>query len=133
MADHTFGNAHSVLQYKVGNDWVEPVCPQSMDILYQDVDYDTGRTADGMMHRNKVGMKRKLNLTYPPMTYEQAKTILDLVVSSTVDSFQVKFIDPTVDLTNPTTMTVYVGDRTAPIYSAGLGLFNAMSFNLIEM
>lgn len=105
-----------------------------MDILYQDVDYDAGRTADGQMHRNKVGMKRKLNLTYPPMTYEEAKTILDLVVSGTVDSFQVQFIDPTAsEYPSPTTMTVYVGDRTAPVYSAGLGLFNSISFNLIEM
>lgn len=132
MAADDFNLATNVVQYKVNGTWVEPVLPQEMDIAYQDVDYDSGRTADGVMHRNKVGMKIKLNLSYPPMSYDDARNLLTNVVGS-ADSFQVRFIDPVYSLSVPHEITVYVGDRSAPVYSTGLKLFQNIKFNLIEL
>lgn len=125
----------AVLEYSANgtSGWSEPIAPQTMDILYQDVDYDSGRTANADMHRNKIGLKRKLALSYPPMSYDNAANILNLVVSDTVDSFYVRYIDPVNSLTTPKVLHVYVGDRTAPVYSAGRKMFNAMSFDLIEV
>lgn len=82
----------------------------------QDVDYDSGRTADGTMHRNRVARKRKISVTWPPMPPEDVKKVLS---SMTGVSFNVRAWD--FERGRYETMKAYVGDRTIPYLSKAIG------------
>lgn len=111
--------------------------PQSLTIGYQDVDYNSGRAADGTMYRNRVANKVKLQISWPPMTPDEAKTVMN---AASAETFQVTYYD----LRNGSapsylvTGTFYCGDQSAPIYSfnhdgAGSTLVSNVSFDLIEV
>ena len=106
-------------------------------VAIQDVDSaSTGRGADGNMIRDRVGVKAKIFLKFPPLSASEMEALMDAVSDV---SFTVKYPDPRTGTTS--TGTFYVGDRTAPIYridetkaSIGQGiLWENVSFNLIEM
>lgn len=94
----------------------------------QDVDYDSGRTADGTMHRNRVARKRKLAVTWPPMTLDKVSQVLSAI---TAQSFTVKAWN--FETNTQDTMTAYVGDRTVPYLSQALGgLCDSFTVDFIE-
>lgn len=100
-------------------------------VSIQDVDSaSTGRGADGNMIRDRVAIKRKINLKFPPLTTADLNKLLTAVSDV---SFSVTCVDPQAGSYSG---TFYVGDRTAPIYktnSTGVDLWESVSFNLIEM
>lgn len=104
-------------------------------ISIQDVDSaSTGRGADGNMIRDRVAVKRKINLKFPPLTSSQMSAILSAVSGV---SFSVEYPDPESATLNASG-TFYCGDRTAPVYMADGTSINKfvwenVSFNLIEM
>ena len=102
-------------------------------VSIQDVDSaSTGRGADGNMIRDRVAIKRKINLKFPPLTQAEMSKLLTAV--SPV-SFTVECVDPQ-ESDGTYSGTFYVGDRSAPIYktnSTGVDLWESVSFNLIEM
>ena len=101
--------------------------PSTLTIGYQDVDYDSGRTADGTMQRNRVAQKVKLQIEWPHMKPADVKKVLQAV---TPVWMQVTYLDP---LTNSRkTKTMYAGDRTAPVYNYTLGVYSPISVDLIE-
>ena len=61
-------NIVSVLE-KETNTWHSLVDPQTMKISIQDLDSGeaTGRNQDGQMFRDRVAVKEKIKLTFPPM------------------------------------------------------------------
>jgi len=100
-------------------------------VSIQDVDSaSTGRGADGNMIRDRVAVKRKINLKFPPLEQSELSALLTAVSGV---SFSVTCVDPQ-DGTH--TGDYYVGDRSAPIYKTnnnGVELWEGVSFNLIEM
>lgn len=102
--------------------------PSKMTVLIQDVDYDSGRTADGYMHRNKVSVKRKLEFTFPPTSDESGMSTL--LNQFGQDSFYLKYFDP--QTSSVQAKRFYTGDRTMPVYNFLLGLWDSMTFNVVE-
>lgn len=111
--------------------------PQSLTVAIQAVDYDSGRTADGRMHRNMVATKYKYNIKMAPMhsTDElikgSGKYMSDLLTALLAQSFT--FTGP-----DPVTMgsksgEFYVGDRTVPVYNFKLDIWDSLSFDVIEV
>lgn len=110
-----------------GNGVAEGPIPSALEISIQDVDFDSGRTADGTMHRNRVAVKKKLKITWPAMTPEKVSRCLQAVESTSV---RVTFLDP---LTNTRySGNFYAGDRTVPVFNYHLGIYDSFSYDLIE-
>lgn len=98
----------------------------------QDIDYDAGRAADGTMQRNRVARKRKVCVTWPPMTPDKVSRVLS---SMTAESFTVRAWD--FEAGGYATMTAYVGDRTVNMLSdvlhGGSGLCDSFTCDFVEM
>jgi hypothetical protein len=91
---------------------------------------DAGRTEDAMMHKNRVGQKRKLNLTWSGLEPADVALILQAV---NPEYMEVSYPDAMSNSTE--TRTFYVGDRSAPIhwwYGTTGRYYNRLSFNFIE-
>lgn len=71
---------------------------------------DTGRTLDGIMHKDRVAQKVKLVGKWAAMTTAEASTLLKAVNASV--NFQLTYFD--VQENANRTATFYVGDRTVP-------------------
>lgn len=96
----------------------------------QDVsDSAAGRTQDTLMHKNRVGQKRKISLTWNGIRKGEASTILQ--------AFNQEYIDvtyPDALSGEDETRTFYVGDRSAPmkIWTVNKKLYSQVSFEIIE-
>lgn len=89
---------------------VDIITPKTYEATVSDLDGETNRNANGDMVRDRIAVKRKLNLEWPPLSQGQIKTLLNAVSSV---FFTVTFPDPQLGII---TKTMYVGDRTAPAY-----------------
>ena len=97
----------------------------------QDIDYDAGRAADGSMQRNRVARKRKVCVTWPPMSKAQVSRVLS---SMTASSFSLTAWD--FEAGGYATIIAYVGDRTVNYLSDVLnsnGLCDSFTSDFIEM
>lgn len=84
--------------------------PKSLEVTISDLDGESNRNANGEMIRDRIGVKRKIALEWPPLTQDEISTLLTAVSSV---FFTVTFPDPQQGIV---TKTMYVGDRTAPAY-----------------
>lgn len=84
--------------------------PKSFEVGIQDIDGESNRDANGNMHRDRITIKRKLDLEWGPLTQNQISILLNAVSSV---FFTVTFPDPQLGMVS---MTMYVGDRTTPAY-----------------
>ena len=106
--------------------------PQSISFGIQDLDAEegTGRSATGKMFRDRVAVKRTLNIVWTPMNIEDMRFILRAVSD---EFFQCQFIDPE---DGTVTKTMYVGNRTAPLLmkdrDTGEWIWQSLSANFIE-
>ena len=93
-----------------------------------DLDGETNRNANGDLIRDRIAVKRKLNLEWGPLTQSEISTLLSAVSSV---FFTVTFPDP---MSGVVTKTMYVGDRTAPAYSFinGEVKWQGLKMNFIE-
>lgn len=89
---------------------------------------DSGRTMDGMMHKERVTRKEKIQLKWNGKNPEDTATILQAFAD---EYFNVTYVCP---LTNSIqTKQFYCGDQTAPYYWwCDGGLLESVSFNIIE-
>jgi len=89
---------------------------------------DSGRTLDGLMWKNRVTQKEKIELAWNAPDNAKAAQVLQMFQP---EYFELTYRSP---LTNSiVTKTFYVGDRTASTYWwLNNGLFEAISFNVIE-
>ena len=112
---------------KINGILIKPT-PQEMQVMINDVDGESTRNARGDMVRDRIAVKRKISLKFPPLTDSQIQTILN---ATSNEFFTVEYPDPVLGIT---TKTFYVGDRTAPIYSRHKNFcyWTDLSFNLIE-
>lgn len=88
---------------------------------------DAGRTEDVVMHKKRLGQVVALELSWNNITTAEASAILN---AFNPEYISVKYLDPKVG--DFTTSTFYVGNRTAPMYNATMGLWSNVSFKIIK-
>ena len=114
--------------WKVNN--VAMPCPSTFQWGLQDVSAaESGRTEDTLMHKNRVGQKRKLQVGYNGVKAETAKTVLQAINPEYIN---VTYFDLMAGENQ--TRTFYVGDRTAPFkwWWDGKHILESLTFDLIE-
>lgn len=102
--------------------------PKSYEVIVQDLDGETNRNANGDLVRDRISVKRKIQLEWPPLTQSEISTLLTAVSSV---FFTVTFPDPQLGVI---TRTMYVGDRTSQAYSCinGIVKWSGLKMNFIE-
>lgn len=102
--------------------------PKTYEATVTDLDGESNRNANGELIRDRIAVKRKLNLEWGPLTQSEIQTLLNAVSSV---FFTVTFPDP---MSGMVTKTMYVGDRTAPAYSFinGQVKWQGLKMNFIE-
>lgn len=109
-------------------DGVAIPCPSSYQYMVSDVSHsDSGRTEDAKMHKMKIGQLVKINLTWNGLDNDSISEILQ---AFDPEYFTVKYWDAKRKAYR--TSVFYVGDRTAPLYSALRGIWTNLSLNIIE-
>lgn len=108
-------------------DGVGILTPQKLSVTLSDLDGETNRNAKGELVRDRIAVKRKLSITYQPLTTAQISSVLSAIQNV---YFQCTFLDPLVG--GNYTGTFYVGDRTAPLYNTTQGLWESMTLDFIE-
>ena len=105
--------------------------PQSYQVVIQDIDAKATRDAHGKLHRDRIATKRKISVSWGPLSLGECKVVLDSVKD---EFFSVKYLDPWDG--GMATRTFYVGDRTAPaltfIDNLGGYYWKNVSFDLVE-
>ena len=89
---------------------VKIATPKTYEVTVNDLDGESNRNANGELIRDRIAVKRKLNLEWQPLTQSEISALLKAVSSV---FFTVTFPDPELGMI---TKTMYVGDRTAPAY-----------------
>lgn len=109
-------------------DGVAVPCPSKYQYDLQDIsDSDAGRTEDTKMHKKRIGQCVKIELAWNYVTTAQLSTILQ---AFNPEYISVRYLDGLNGAYR--TSEFYVGDRTAPMYNADRGLWENVSFNIIE-
>lgn len=102
-----------ILRVTVGGYTYNLPDPASMDYQVYDLDVEdsTGRGLDGNMLRDRVAVKEKLVITFPPLYAEDITTILGLIADQffTCTYWSLK-------TGGFRTATMYAGDRSAKAY-----------------
>lgn len=81
------------------------------DLYDLDSEEGAGRSQDGLMHRDRVAVKRKLNCTWPPMEPYEMSVLLKQMDDT---FFTVRYPDAHDGTYREGTF--YVGDRSTPLY-----------------
>ena len=103
-------------------------CPSSYKYQLSDVSAaDAGRTEDALMHKMRIAQKVHLDLAWNYVTTANASTILTAFNNEYIS---IKYLDPMAG--GYVTKTFYVGDRSVPAYNTRLGLWENVTFNVIE-
>ena len=119
---------------KLGDASASPVvygtvkCQQSYVYRLQDVSAaDAGRTEDYRMQKMRVAQKVKIDLSWGGLTTLELSGILQ---AFNPEYLMVEFLDPYANAFS--IKEFYVGDRAAPLYNATTGLWENVTFNIIE-
>lgn len=109
-------------------DGVAVKCPSAYKWKLEDLSAsDAGRTESTVMDKKRIGQIVGVELSWNKVSIFDASTILKMfnpeyVEVCYLDAMEGKFV----------TTVFYVGERSAPLYNAELGLWDNISFNLIE-
>lgn len=111
-------------------DGVKIKSPSSLIWGKQDISASSaGRTDDTIMHKDKVGEKRTLDLSWSGTTPEQTSTILKAFSPEYVQVTYWDAEDGKIEI-----RTFYTGDKKAPvkIWTVKQKRYESVSFNIIE-
>lgn len=111
-------------------DGVALPCPSSFTWGLNDVSLgESGRTENAEMQKNRVAQKRKLEISWNGLTWQQCSQILQAV---NPEYIEVQY--PDLMSGEYETRTFYVGDRSAPFKSWYIGgqRVESLSFDFIE-
>lgn len=88
------------------------IYPSSMTVTVMDLDdgETTTRTADGLLTRDRIAVKRQIELAFPHLEWA---TLSVLMQSMSDEFFEVTYPDPYTG--QEETKTFYVGNRAAPV------------------
>ena len=84
--------------------------PKSYKVTVSDIDGESNRNANGELIRDRITVKRKLEMEWGPLSDDEISTLLKAVKNT---FFNCTFPDPQEGVL---TKTMYVGDRSAPAY-----------------
>lgn len=104
--------------------------PSTFKCTIQDISSpESGRTQDGLMHKDVVAVKRKIDLGFNGSNPEAAKKILSCFRPTYVS---VTYPDPESGLNE--TRTFYTGDKSTDIkiWTVGNKRYSSITFNIIE-
>lgn len=105
--------------------------PSSFQVTVLDLDDGNSsvRTADGTLNRDRVAVKRQIDMTWGMLTEKQISSILQAMGNV---FFDFSYPDPMMGAT--ITKNVYVGNRPAPfaVESNGTVLWNGLKLTLTE-
>lgn len=108
-------------------------CPSEYKYLLEDVsESDAGRTEDANMWKKRIGQVVGLELSWKGITTTQLNTILTLFNPEYID---VKYLDPYKGAANADYIRsdiFYVGNRSAPMYSSLMNLWENVSFKIVR-
>ena len=90
---------------------------------------DTGRTLDGVMHRGRVAVKIRLDVTCRPLTSEEAQTVLTAIAPEFVT---VRYVDPMQGSVVKTMYSNNIPALCATVYDDGSARWEGLEFPLIE-
>ena len=90
-------------------------------------DSSAGRTEDGLMHKNRIGHKVAVSLSWNNISTAKASQIL---TAFSPEYVSVNYLDP--EARKYITKRFYVGNRSAPMYNCRLGIWSNISFKIIE-
>lgn len=88
----------------------EVAVPKSYKVTVSDIDGESNRNANGELVRDRIAVKRKLEMEWGPLDDSEISVLLKAVKDT---FFEVTFPDPQEGIL---TKTMYVGDRSAPAY-----------------
>ena len=103
-------------------------CPSSYLWKLEDVSAaDAGRTEDTMMHKKRIGQVIGIELSWQNITTAEVSELLkafdpEYIEVCYLDAKEGKFM----------TSQFYVGNRSAPLDNSRLGVWQNVSFNIIE-
>ncbi len=106
-----------------------------MTLQWEESDLDssegTGRNMLGDLFKDRLTTKRKVSVSFPPMNDGQMASLLEAISPL---FFDLEYPDPKLGKRN--TMTVYVSDRSVPVYMYDKTLkqwiWQGMSIDFIE-
>lgn len=104
--------------------------PTDMICTISDIDSSkSGRSADGIMHRDRIAVKRKLQLKWSFLTPADMSLLLKAVKPI---FFACTYPDP--EAGTSVSLQFYVGDRTMPIYTIknGVAGWSGLEMSFIE-
>jgi len=89
-----------------------PVYPNKFQVSVMDLDdaESTMRTADGTLSRDRIAVKRQIEMSWPAIRWEQLSALLSMMAD---EFFQFTYPDPMSG--QQETRTMYVGNRQAPL------------------
>ena len=87
---------------------------------------NAGRTMDGVMHRDRIGSKIRLDITCVPLTSAEAKIVLNAIYPEYVD---VTYTDP---MYGEITKTMYSNNNPATFINTKTDKWEGITFPLIE-
>lgn len=103
-------------------------CPSAYTWKLEDISAsDAGRTEDTVMHKMRIGQVVGLELSWNGLTTAEVSAVLK---AFNPEYITVKYLDAMEGIY--VTSEFYVGNRSAPMYNAKMGLWQNVSFNLIE-
>lgn len=108
-----------------------PVTPSSFSWNQEDLsNASAGRSEDGVMHKNRIGMIRSAQLEWRNLSIETMQTIINMFRPEYI---MVVYIDPaTGEGYNYRRREVfYVGNRSVAVKNAALNICEKLSFNII--
>ena len=108
-------------------DGVSIPCPSKYDWTVNDIsDSDAGRCESGLMHKNRIARKRKLELEWQNVSIATANAVLTAFAPEYVN---VNCLDPLAN--GYVTKKFYSGDQNASAYNVRIDAWT-VSFNIIE-
>lgn len=120
-----------MLQIKInGNDLAARPSEFQVEVLDLDDAETTQRTSDGRLNRDRVAVKRQIQIAWPPLTMA---TMSKLLKQMSGVSFNVYYPDPMEG--KYVTKNVYVGNRPAPmaIEKNGVVWWDSLKVTLTEL
>lgn len=116
-------------------EWVSLLDPSSMEYQLYDLDSgdSTGRNLEGTMLRDRVAIKEKVVMEFPPMQAQDFTAMLALIADKFFECQYYSLNTGTVR-----TVTMYVGDRSARMYygydasNNPVQIWTDIKFNFIE-
>lgn len=108
-----------------------PVTPSSFSWTQEDLsNASAGRSEDGVMHKNRIGMIRSAQLEWRNLPIETMQAIINMFRPEYI---MVVYIDPATGLgyNYRRREVFYVGNRSVTVKNAALNICEKLSFNII--